>query len=197
MFNESEAINKIFEDDYFHRIRAGHQMKIPVSTYYCGVEHKKNRRDFVTIINKATKNKPIINLLEIGTHEGLSSAFLSQFCQKITTIDINDYPMKYKTWYDLGVKNKIDFIHVLTDGEKRNLLKDLDFDFAFVDGDHHAGVLLDWELVKHCGRVLFHDYHVTSQHHRKMYSELTGIVDSLPKDEVTIIEPLAYWEKKQ
>ena len=62
-------------------------------------------------------------------------------------------------------------------------------DFAFVDGDHkYNEIALDFELVKKCGRVLFHDYGMDH------LPDVTDFVDTLPRREVTIDRPFAYWQ---
>lgn len=116
---------------------------------------------------------PIKNAVEIGTFRGVTSAVMSQYCNRVYTIDLKhgqyekirnnvewaDTPARAELWRGLDIKN-IYFFPVSGNGEKRALINDLDsFDFAFIDGDHsYEGVAYDFELVKRCGRVLFHDY---------------------------------------
>ena len=62
------------------------------------------------------------------------------------------------------------------------------FDFAFIDGDHTGDrPAKDFELVKKCGRVLFHD---------RTREAVKAVIDALPKDEVEIMGGFAYWERK-
>lgn len=116
--------------------------------------------------------------IEIGTFWGISAAYIAQFANKVHTFDIIDHPQKYKVWDDLKVKNKVFFhlvkgrnivnktfkdfkgTHTLTGKEVdiKTILNTIDFDFAFIDGNHiYEDVKADFELVKKCGRVLFHD----------------------------------------
>jgi predicted O-methyltransferase YrrM len=81
---------------------------------------------------------------------------MAQFADKVHTFDIrNLYDLK--TWEKLGLASKIEF-HLIKDREEiKQILKDIEFDFAFVDEDHSEKVRDSFELVKRCGRVLFHD----------------------------------------
>ena len=61
------------------------------------------------------------------------------------------------------------------------------FDFAFIDGSHkYDDVKFDFECVKRCGRVLFHDYDC------KRHPDVTKFVDELSN--VIKGRPFAYWE---
>lgn len=132
-------------------------------------------------------------VLEIGTFRGVNAAYMAQFCDRVTTIDLLDGQLerwgtpfdRRAFWASLGVSN-IDLHLVADDAEKSALIKTLDFDFAFIDGDHsgHAP-RRDFEMVKHCGAVLFHDYGGPNG--------VTPFVDSLPKDQVEIMDIFAFW----
>lgn len=119
----------------------------------------------------------IDTIVEIGTYRGISTAYISQFANKVYAFDIVDYPEKYKVWYDLKVSHKI-FFNVVKSRYEDNIAKnfegkfpkdkrainiesvldEINFDFAFIDGEHtYKDVKADFELVKRCGRVLFHD----------------------------------------
>ena len=144
--------------------------------------------------------------VEIGTFWGVTAAYIAQFANKVHTFDIIDHPQKYKVWNDFKVKNKISFhlvksrdmigdtfkdfqgIHRLTGKEVdiEIILDKLTFDFAFVDGDHHyKNVKADFELVKKCGRVLFHDIIPEFQYINKFVKEI-GIKQ--------IFYNIGYWE---
>ncbi len=189
----------MFEKNMVHQIENGLEVRVSSNIIYSSIYRDDHREKFEEVMKDIIARKPIDRFLEIGTHEGLATTFLTQFCNRIDTIDIRDYIFKYKLWYQYKVKDMI-YAHVCkTDQAKRDLVAKLKFDFAFVDGDHQEGVLLDWELVKHCGRVLFHDYKVGDQYpekYKELYKHIINLVDSLPKNEVTINPPFAYWEKK-
>ncbi len=104
-------------------------------------------------------------VLEIGTYKGVSAAALSEHCALVHTIDLRYGKLEKNGgtwdrrafWDSLGADN-IMFICVDNDKEKAGVIKHLQFDLAFIDGGHTASaVQRDFDMVKHCGRVLFHD----------------------------------------
>ena len=146
--------------------------------------------------------------VEIGTFWGITTAHIAQFANKVHTFDILDHSEKYRVWHEIGVSNKIFFHliksrdiidnvfkdfegrHTLT-GKEENIkliIDNLNFDFAFIDGDHYyENVKADFELVKKCGRVLFHD----------IIPEFTGIYKFVHEIGVkTIYHNVGYWEAK-
>ena len=104
-------------------------------------------------------------VLEIGTYKGVSSAVLSQHCAMVHTIDLRYGKLEQNLttwdrnafWNSLGISNVA--LHLVDDDkEKADVIRTHHFDLAFIDGGHTtAAVQRDFELVKHCGRVLFHD----------------------------------------
>ena len=52
--------------------------------------------------------------------------------------------------------------------EIKAILDTIKFDFAFIDGEHNNSIRADFELVKKCKRVLFHDV------------DYTGICNTMP-----------------
>lgn len=104
-------------------------------------------------------------VLEIGTYKGVSSAVLARLCKYVHTIDLRygkieknlDVWYRREFWKSLDVNN-ISFYQVDDNEEKASIIRTLNFDLAFIDGGHTRDeVRLDFELTKHCGRVLFHD----------------------------------------
>ena len=89
-------------------------------------------------------------------------------------------------WDSIGANN-IDLHLVENDAAKADLIRSLDFDFALIDGNHSAAsAAADFAMVRRCGAVLFHDY-----------DEKTGVqqfVDTLPLDQVTIMDIFAFWQ---
>ena len=142
--------------------------------------------------------------VEIGTYRGISAAYIAQFAKKVYTFDIVDYPEKYKMWRDLKVADRIvfntvkgrydstkNFEGIFEDNDRavdiKSILDGLDFDFAFIDGEHtYKNVKADFELVKKCGRVLFHDVHRKYKFVRKFVKELGN---------VEIDWNIGYWSK--
>ena len=146
--------------------------------------------DGTEILKSFLLRKPVRHILEIGTYRGLSAGFMAQFA-KVTTIDVDDdadgNSIKYKVWDALGVSDKIDAHLVETEEEKKKIIDGLDFDVAFVDGNHFGeGPRDDFEMVKHCGRVILHDYHPD-------FPDVVRFVDSFePKLEIKGL--FVYWE---
>lgn len=131
--------------------------------------------------------------LEIGTYRGVSSALMAQFCDTVVTIDLRNGKMerdrqvfdRVRFWEAMGAGN-IESHLVDNDGEKAALISRLDFDFAFVDGDHEGDApRRDFDLVKRCGTVLFHDYEGDNG--------VVDLVNSLPPTEVEVIDMFALW----
>lgn len=149
------------------------------------------------------KDKDIKTCLEIGTFFGTSAALLAYYSDKVVTMDVVFYNEPCRLWADCGVVPKIDYYLIENDDDKKYLINQMKFDFAFVDGGHLEGVNLDFELVKKCGRVLFHDYYTDYTQMPKLMLDsglgptphVKNLVDSLPKEEVTIVQPFAYWER--
>lgn len=131
--------------------------------------------------------------LEIGTYHGITAVILSQFFERVVCVSVDDDPKKLMKWdivdY-LGIKN-IEFHDVKNNAQKQKVISELDFDFAYSDGDHTHDTHEDFALVKRCGRVLFHEYW-------PIQVPVWNLVNSLPQDEVTRadFDCFAYWQKK-
>lgn len=94
--------------------------------------------------------------IEIGTFNGITAAILSRYFDHVVTVDVLPNTAKKEILEHLGIRN-VTTIDVSDNCEKAAVLKDLDFDFAYLDGDHAHDTESDWALVKKCGRVLFHE----------------------------------------
>jgi hypothetical protein len=134
-------------------------------------------------------------MVEIGTHQGVSAVLLAEYAKEVHTIDVTDYPDRTNIWHRFGTKNVI-FHLIKDDKEKAKILKNLEFDFAFVDGRHgDTAAIDDFNLVKHCGRVLFHDYHKGFDYDN-IRSCVVRAVDSITDGHIYRCEPFAYWTKE-
>ena len=172
--------------------------------HYYGYNHIHrsaiSSEDQEALIRSIFRGKKIKTAVEIGTYNGTTTALLAHYAEKVITIDIKNYVDRFPFWADYGVYEKIDSYVVKDDEDKARLLAGMDFDFAYIDGDHsERGVRADFECVKKCGRVLFHDYYEQGTKFDFGAAARQGIctvVDELPDDELTIGRPFAYWEKK-
>lgn len=131
--------------------------------------------------------------LEIGTYHGISAVVLSQYFERVVCVSVDHRPrklMKRNIVDFLGITN-IEFHDVNTNAEKAAIVNALDFDFCYSDGDHVNDTRSDFELVKRCGRVLFHEYWC-------LMPPCWNLVNSLPQEEIirATYDCFAYWEKK-
>lgn len=119
-----------------------------------------------SMIGHADRLLPILEILspktilEIGTLRGVSSAFFATTCDQVLTIDIKPQPICSKVWATLGLQDKIIAVHVLSNPAKKAFCQTVNFDLAFVDGEHtKEGVEFDFYCVSNqAASVLFHDY---------------------------------------
>jgi hypothetical protein len=95
--------------------------------------------------------------VEIGTRYGLTAIVLSRHFDEVVSFDIEPNAEKYEIIEYLGLTN-IRFVDVKNNAEKAAAINAMDFDGAYVDGDHIRDTRQDFDLVKKCGRVLFHEY---------------------------------------
>lgn len=91
---------------------------------------------------------------EVGTWNGLTAAVLSPFFDEVVTVDIAHNGLKHEVLSFLGIKN-VRCVDINNNTEKAAVAKNIDFDFAFLDGNHADDTATDFALVKRCGRVLF------------------------------------------
>ena len=119
--------------------------------------------------------------VEIGTRFGLTSILLSGYFDKVYTIDIDPNTKKNQILAYLGINN-VEIFNVRDNEEKAHILKDKKFNFAYIDGDHKNDTLSDFELVKHCGNVIFHEYGTSN--------EVTNFVNSMTPEK--IVKTMAY-----
>jgi hypothetical protein len=164
-----------------------------VIIYPFSVENEEIR-DIEPKFRSFLQGKNIKHAVEIGTWRGVSSCLLSRYAEKVTTIDKCYHPERVPVWMYFGILSDINSVIVEDDYVKAQAIDTMDFDFAFVDGDHtYEGVEYDFNLVKKCGRVLFHDYGIQPP---RDGVGVTEFVDTLEKTELTLDPPFAYWEAK-
>lgn len=112
--------------------------------------------------------------VEIGTCKGLTSVILSRYFNRVVSIDTKDDPDKYAIREYLGIDN-IDFINIADNEEKKTFIDTLVFDAAYVDGDHAHDTRSDFDLVRRCGKVLFHEYWPAQPAVVKLVDSLSGV----------------------
>lgn len=145
--------------------------------------------------------------LEIGTYRGVSAAEISQYVDRVITIDLKHGKLEHNGethdrhafWASLGVDN-VTLIQVADDEEKRRVIDGLSFDIAFLDGAHDAaGVRGDFALTKRCGRVLFHD--ADDNRLRAIKPDASNHVfeflATLPQEQLTFDDIFCFWQAPQ
>lgn len=129
--------------------------------------------------------------LEIGTYNGMSAIVLAQYFDRVICVSVDDKPgelLKHNIVKALGITN-IRFFDCASNEEKAALVRDLDFDFCYQDGDHLNDTHTDFALVKRCGRVLLHEYW-------PLQPAVWNLVNALPQNEIlrAQFDCLAYWQ---
>ncbi len=139
--------------------------------------------------------KKVKTILEIGTLNGITASVLTQYAEKVITMDIIDYAMKYEIWDKLGVSDKIEFRMVENELQKAKMISNMKFEFCYMDGDHLHHTWSDFMMVKKCGRVLLHEAILDG-------SQPNLLANSLPPEEIRFFNygkktsSLAYWSKE-
>lgn len=142
--------------------------------------------------------------VEIGTYRGCAAAEMSQYCERVVTIDLLHGKLeqngeqwdRHAFWSSIGVTN-VEFFAVGGDIDKARLLRSLDFDFAFIDGAHDRSVAGDFKMVKKCGNVLFHDADDNRLRADKPHASnhVFEFIDRLPKDQMQFHDIFALWTR--
>lgn len=103
--------------------------------------------------------------IEIGTYQGVSACIISEFADKVHSIDIEPRQLTQHIINFLEVENVITY--VVENREKEiDIVNDIfekeNVDFVFIDGEHFNGELeKDFEMTKKCKKILIHDYAIT------------------------------------
>jgi predicted O-methyltransferase YrrM len=97
------------------------------------------------------------DMVEIGTWRGVSALVFASWGIKVHTFDIIEQEHCKPLWelFEVEVDQ-----HICIDRKDISGWMDIvPFDFAFIDAVHdYDNVKADFEMVKRCGRVIFHDY---------------------------------------
>lgn len=145
-------------------------------------------------------------IVETGTYLGISALLLNQYCNTLHTFDIKDFPEREKIW-DFGNINEEMmcggnvFFHLIKDDkEKKEIIKKIGkIDFSWIDGRHHGGCDIDFEILRpYCNKFLFHDYCPSKAklNGKGLYDYVFTFIQSIRKDAkiVDIKEPFIYLE---
>ena len=128
--------------------------------------------------------------LEIGTWNGITAVVLSRFFRRVVSLDIFHNPVRHEILEHLGIRN-VEFVDLEDNAHKRRVVESLQFDFAYLDGNHAEDTELDWNLTNRCGRVLF-------QECLPMQPPVYNLVRRLPPEEVVYGGVgLALWRKQR
>lgn len=95
--------------------------------------------------------------VEIGTCNGLTAIILARHFKTVVSIDIVPNLLKHRIAGHALARN-VRFIDIHDNAEKATVIDALTFDAAYIDGDHASDTQTDFDLVKRCGLVLFHEY---------------------------------------
>lgn len=134
------------------------------------------------------KAKPKI-ALEIGTFQGLTAVLISEYAEEVHTIDIVPYPIQDMIWNMFNCKYKIKNYVCKSSKKKKEIIDSIPFDFAYIDGCHmYESISFDYDLVKHCRNILFHDYWQNNED----WPDVKEFVDSLNLN-FEIHVPFAYY----
>lgn len=159
-----------------------HDQAICFSALYVDKEE-----DFRQLIKKCGPHKTII---EIGTYNGISAAVLSEYAEKVYTFDVNVRSEAGTVMDFLGIKN---VIRLKSDPVKiAEILASENVTLCFIDGEHYFGQpRKDYEIVKSCKNILFHDY-------QEPFKDVREICDSLPVEghEITRAGTFFLYEEK-
>lgn len=163
-----------------------------------------NIRGGAGVFERVLAGKGYRTAVEIGTYRGVSTAEIAQYVEHVVTFDLREGKLENSgetfdrraLWDALGVGHKITLILVRDNAEKAAILRGMKFDFAFVDGAHDETVRDDFDMVKKCGRVLFHDAddNRLREHKANAPNHVYDFLATLPKDQVEFIDIFALWQ---
>ena len=134
-------------------------------------------------------------ILEIGTFHAAGSAVLACFADQVLTIDIKGWPEAEPVLNAAGaaVAEKIVLLVVKDNAEKKLLVDSLDFEMAFIDGEHHAAEFkIDFDLCKRRGLLLCHDYPTW----KRGIAGPGTILDAQTEGTLEADPPFVWWTKK-
>jgi predicted O-methyltransferase YrrM len=95
--------------------------------------------------------------VEIGTYNGLTALVLARYFDRVITFDVAEQPLRKEILDYIGATN-VEAVIVKNNEEKAQRIAALDFCAAYSDGDHTNDTVTDFNLLKKCGCVMFHEH---------------------------------------
>jgi hypothetical protein len=125
--------------------------------------------------------------IELGTCKGLTAIILSRHFDEVVTFDVFKDDDKRALAESCGANNIV-FHDVPDNATRGEIISGLDFDAAYVDGNHAQDTETDFKQVGHCGRLLFHEYW-------PLQPPVWGLVNSLRRSGTveTFTDSFALW----
>lgn len=142
---------------------------------------------------------PSRTILEIGTHQGVSTGLLAEYADNVITVDVLPNPLRAQVWSALGVADRIEeHVHKSQHGRDTEILRGAaKADLAFIDGSHlMRDVVHDFNLVRsQCARMILHDYWENAEDWPDVKEFVTGLRnDPDGAYQVEIHKPFVYVE---
>lgn len=128
--------------------------------------------------------------VEIGSFNGITALVLARYFDEVMSLDVLPWTAKHAVKAFANVSN-VTFIDIRDNDEKAAALLGLDFDFAYQDGNHETDTLVDFGLLRKCGKILFHEYW-------EQQKPVWDLVNQLKKDgeNISVRGKLALWQRK-
>ncbi len=123
-------------------------------------------------------------VVEIGTHQGVSTALIAQHAP-VSTFDVLPNADRRTLWRGLRVMGQITSeVHKSRAGLDAGIRQAArGANLAFIDGGHLApDVAHDFELVSDVPTIVFHDYRLNAED----WPDVRAFVDALPRDQWTV-----------
>jgi len=126
-------------------------------------------------------------ILEIGTFQGVSAAYLSHLCEHVLTVDIWQHPLRDMVFERGRGKGAISAILTNNqhDRDEYIIYMSGQVDLVILDGSHlYRDVEHDYALTCACKNLLFHDYGWESigRKYEESWPDVTQFVNQLHDD---------------
>jgi hypothetical protein len=156
-----------------HRLR-----NVPGLMWHWTAGSEKQEPVFRGLLEKIVPTR----ILEIGTHQGISTALLAEYAD-VTTVDILPNPVRAVVWDTLKPIGKITEVVCKSQGCRDAAIAAAaaGSDLVFIDGCHlWRDVEHDHGLVENVPHAIFHDYWLNAED----WPDVKEYVDTLPSRHV-------------